>query len=138
MINNRATISTSYSKFIARELNLSEDALGPFLKGTNLKPREFMDPNTLLTPTQQLNIIENALEIVEMPGREPCCNVTSSSMSYIQGYQQAALTPKVPETSPECRLPSGIAFGSPVQIGMSQLLPFPLNTFVQFNPLTVH
>ena len=63
MINNRATISTSYSKVIARELNLSEDALGPFLKGTNLKPREFMDPNTLLTPTQQLNIIENALEI---------------------------------------------------------------------------
>jgi AraC-like DNA-binding protein len=63
MINNRATIYTTYSKVIARELNLSEDALAPLLKDTGLKPREFTDPDTLLTPFQQLKIIENAVKI---------------------------------------------------------------------------
>ncbi len=57
-----ASIAVGYSRLFARLLHLQEKKLGILLKGTGMSGRELMDDNTLLTKSQQLQIVYNAME----------------------------------------------------------------------------
>jgi len=57
-----ASIAVHYCRLMARQLNLQEKDLGILLRGSGLSQRELMDDATLLTKSQQLQIMNNALE----------------------------------------------------------------------------
>ena len=57
-----ASIAVGYSRVMARQLQLQEKNLGILLKGSGLSVKELMDDTTLLTKSQQLQIVHNAME----------------------------------------------------------------------------
>lgn len=58
-----ACIPTNYSRLIARELELQEHDLAILLDKTKFTLEQFMQEGTLLTPLQQIQIIQNGLHI---------------------------------------------------------------------------
>ena len=62
LVDQPASIAVGYSRLIARHLQLQEKNLGILLKGSGLSVKELMDDTTLLTKSQQLQIVHNAME----------------------------------------------------------------------------
>ncbi len=62
LLDQPASIAVGYSRLIARHLQLQEKNLGILLKGSGLSVKELMDDTTLLTKSQQLQIVHNAME----------------------------------------------------------------------------
>ena len=58
-----ATIPSSYTRLIGRELDLQARDLPKLLKFTALTPEQLMRDDTLLTATQQIQILQNALAL---------------------------------------------------------------------------
>ncbi len=58
-----ACIPTSYSRFMANELNLHEKSLGELVRGTTVEGDQITSDATLLTPRQQIQILRNSLRI---------------------------------------------------------------------------
>lgn len=58
-----ATIPSNYSRLIARELGLSVKQLPQLLRGTGLLADELMQENSLLTPSQQIRVLQNAVHL---------------------------------------------------------------------------
>tara|TARA_R110001592_G_scaffold363392_1_gene687147 strand:- start:73614 stop:74657 length:1044 start_codon:yes stop_codon:yes gene_type:complete len=73
-----ASIAVGYSRVIARQLQLQEKNLGILLKGSGLSVEELMDDTTLLTKSQQLQIVHNAMQYSGNPalGLEIGCALT--------------------------------------------------------------
>lgn len=59
----KPSIAVSYSRLMARKLNLQEKGLGLLLRGSGLGVSELMSDATLLTKDQQLQIMTNAMEL---------------------------------------------------------------------------
>ena len=57
-----ASIAVGYSRLMARHLQLQEKNLGILLKGSGLSVKGLMDDTTLLTKSQQLQILHNAIQ----------------------------------------------------------------------------
>jgi AraC-like DNA-binding protein len=62
LLDEPASIAVGYSRLIARHLQLQEKNLGVLLKGSGLSVKELMDDTTLLTKSQQLQIVHNAMQ----------------------------------------------------------------------------
>lgn len=60
---NQACIPNEYSRLIARELRLQVRDLPGFLHLTQLTTEAFLEENTLLSPVQQIQILQNALSL---------------------------------------------------------------------------
>lgn len=56
------SIAVGYSRLVARQLHLNEKELDVLLRGSGLSVSELMDDATLLTNSQQLQIMHNAME----------------------------------------------------------------------------
>lgn len=63
-----AHIPANYSRLMARELGLSAKRLPTLLAGTTLKVEELLDERCLLTPGEQIRLLENALALTAEPG----------------------------------------------------------------------
>ncbi|MEM1153731.1 MAG: AraC family transcriptional regulator ligand-binding domain-containing protein [Pseudomonadota bacterium] len=62
ILDEPASIAVGYSRLIARHLHLQEKNLGTLLKGSGLSVKDLMDDRTLLTKSQQVQIVHNAME----------------------------------------------------------------------------
>ena len=60
---NLACIPSNYSRLIARELGLQARDVSGLLTGTQLSVDQFLQEDTLLTPKQQLQILQNSMRI---------------------------------------------------------------------------
>lgn len=60
-------IPSNYSRLIARELDLTFNQLPRLLHGTGLPIQQFLNDDSLLTPTQQIQILHNALALSGQP-----------------------------------------------------------------------
>jgi len=60
---NQACIPSNYSRLIARELGLQERDVADLLEVTQLSVDQFLQDDTLLTPWQQLQILQNGLHL---------------------------------------------------------------------------
>ncbi|MEQ8797996.1 MAG: AraC family transcriptional regulator [Salinisphaeraceae bacterium] len=60
-------IPSNYSRLIARELGLSARQLPELLRGTGLDVAQLLSQDSLLTATQQIRILRNALELSGEP-----------------------------------------------------------------------
>lgn len=60
-------IPSNYSRLIARELDLTARQLPLLLHGTSLDVQQFLSEHSLLTPTQQIRILRNALALSGQP-----------------------------------------------------------------------
>ena len=61
MIANSASIPSSYSRLIARILNLNERNLNLLLRFTNISKKQFLKEELMITAQQQIQILQNAL-----------------------------------------------------------------------------
>ena len=61
MIVKSASIPSSYSRLIARILNLNERNLNPLLRFTNISKKQFLKEELIITAQQQIQILQNAL-----------------------------------------------------------------------------
>lgn len=66
-LTERADIPSTYSRLIARELELTAKELPRLLRGTGLRREQFLQEDLRLTPTQQLRILRNAMQLSEHP-----------------------------------------------------------------------
>lgn len=64
---SEADIPTNYSRLMARELGLTARQLPSLLRGTGIEIQQFLDDDNLLTPTQQIRILRNALALSGQP-----------------------------------------------------------------------
>ena len=62
-----ADIPSTYSRLIARELNLLAKNLPRLLKGTGLGTKQLLNDDSLITVEQQVQILRNALELSGQP-----------------------------------------------------------------------
>ncbi|MEZ5481771.1 MAG: hypothetical protein R3E73_06165 [Porticoccaceae bacterium] len=58
----QSAVAISYSRAMARQLNLQEKDLWILLQGTGISRQQFLDDATLLNGEQQLQLIANAVE----------------------------------------------------------------------------
>ncbi|MEN8821360.1 MAG: AraC family transcriptional regulator ligand-binding domain-containing protein [Abyssibacter sp.] len=65
--NSEADIPSNYSRLIARELGLTARQLPKLLHGTSVGTQQFLNDDSLLTPTQQVQILRNALTLSGQP-----------------------------------------------------------------------
>lgn len=65
--NLTADIPSNYSRLIARELDLTAKQLPCLLRGTGLGVAQFLSEDSLLTATQQVQILRNALALSGQP-----------------------------------------------------------------------
>lgn len=61
-VDQPASIAVGYSRLMGRHLQLQEKNLDILLKGSGLSVEELMDDATLLTKSQQLQILHNAMQ----------------------------------------------------------------------------
>lgn len=66
-VEQTPSIAVNYSRLIARQLQLQEKDLWRLLHGTGLAAEELMDDTTLLSKTQQLQIMANAMRLSNDP-----------------------------------------------------------------------
>lgn len=59
----QASIPSNYSRLIARELALQAQDVATLLSGTGLSVERFLREDTLLTPPQQMQILQNSLRV---------------------------------------------------------------------------
>ncbi|EMP56268.1 AraC family transcriptional regulator [Marinobacter santoriniensis NKSG1] len=62
---NQACIPSNYSRLIARELGLQERDVADLLKLTQLSVDQFLQDDSLLTPRQQLQILQNSIQLAK-------------------------------------------------------------------------
>lgn len=62
---NLACIPSNYSRLIARELDLQARDVADLLARTELSVDQFLREDTLLTPQQQLQILQNSLRLAK-------------------------------------------------------------------------
>ncbi len=62
-----ACIPSSYSRLVARELQLQSRDLPKLLQHTGVLTEQFLQEDTLLTPRQQIQILENSLTLTNNP-----------------------------------------------------------------------
>ncbi|RLU02863.1 MAG: AraC family transcriptional regulator [Ketobacter sp.] len=60
---DHACIPSSYSRLVARELGLQSRDLHGLLAGTDLSIEQFLEEDSLLTPRQQIQVLNNSLAI---------------------------------------------------------------------------
>lgn len=60
-----ACIPISYSRLLARALNLAESELTPLIALTGLSTDEFVDERTRITASQQVQIVQNGFELTD-------------------------------------------------------------------------
>ena len=60
---SQTAVAISYSRAMARQLNLQEKDLWVLLQGTGISRQQFLDDATLLSGEQQLQLIANAVEL---------------------------------------------------------------------------
>ena len=61
-VEQPASIAVGYSRLMARHLQLQEKNLGILLKGSGLSVKDLMDDTTLLTKSQQLQVLHNTIQ----------------------------------------------------------------------------
>ncbi|MBR9910675.1 MAG: AraC family transcriptional regulator [Gammaproteobacteria bacterium] len=64
---DKIQFSATYSRMLARALDLKRDALLPLLAGTGIKPEDIEFERVELTPSEQYQIIDNALQLSQQP-----------------------------------------------------------------------